>query len=111
MEYQEIIAILDERFAGAGHEYERSLLAKAKEFEAGGIVIPAKLRAWLRQQIERERTPVCDRLNKRGACSWLSRQQPVGETAGCPFYDRGEDPRNCERYRPSDERGRGVKPW
>lgn len=111
MEYGEIIETLEGRFEGSDHEQERAMLAKAKEFESEGVVMPAKLRAWLRQQVEVTETPVCDRLTKRDVCQWLSQKEPIGKTVGCPFYSNQEDPRNCERYRPSDGAGRGVKPW
>ena len=109
MDYGEIIEALTERFKGDAFEQERARLAKAQEYEDEGVLMPNSLRAWLRKQMEATETPVCARLTKRDVCEWLSKTRPIGQTAGCPFYQNEEDPRNCERYKPSDGIGGGIK--
>jgi hypothetical protein len=111
MNYTEIMDAVEPRFAeqvrsGKGGAIELARIRKAREYEAAGIVMPDSLRAWLRKLVEIEETPPCARLTKRDQCEWLSRREPIGESVGCPFYQRAEDPRGCDHYRPSDDHQR-----
>ena len=79
----------------------RRRVLEAKAFEDENIVMPQKLAAYLRRLYESTRPPPCERLASNGACIWLTQRQPPGKVATCPFYPRGEDPRECSGYRPA----------
>ena len=111
MDYTEIIDRFEPIFAelvksGKGGAEDLANIRKARECEAEGILMPERMRAWLRKLVEIDETPPCARLTKRDHCEWLSQKESVGKTIGCPFYQRREDPRGCDHYRPSDDHRR-----
>ena len=107
MNYRDIIDALEVRFAEQvkarkGGEDELRRVRQAKAWDDAGVVIPESLRQWLRRVWEADNPEPCDRIDKRGACVWLSKRAGPNQSLPCPFYQRGDDPRTCHGYKPFD---------
>ena len=101
MNYADLITELSAFYVGSEGDNTSELesIRKAKAYDDEGLIIPGRLRARLRKLREDQVATTCERLGQSGVCVWLSEREPPGVVARCPFYPRGQDPRECGGYR------------
>ena len=98
MDYAELIdALLADETTDAE---VREVAAKAKAYDDQGIIAPTSYRTYLRKAWEARTPATCDLITQGGVCVYLSEKKPPGFVVKCPFYPRGDDPRECHSYRP-----------